>query len=189
MIAFATSVASARVGRGDEIIDSSILRRRNDGLRSAICARDQILLYQRHLFERDLDAEIAARDHDAVGHGHDRIDRVERFVLFDLRDDRYVLAAFRNEALDPRHVFGRLHEGHRDPIDVLRNAESEVLEIAIGDGRDRERSVGIVDALLTAQFAADFDARFDPVVRRRNDAQLDRAVRKIDRPARFNVAR
>ena len=42
---------------------------------------------------RDLDTEIAARDHDAVGRGDDFVEVVERFVLLDLRDHRHALVA------------------------------------------------------------------------------------------------
>ena len=81
------------------------------------------------------------------------------------------------------------HERHRDVVDVLFDAEREMFEVAIGDGRDVERAVGIVDALHRAQRAADFDARVDVVAGDRLDAQRDRAVGEIDALADFDVGR
>ncbi len=112
------------------------LGRGDHGLRRAVRARDQVLLDQRDLFERDLDAEIAARDHDPVGDRDDLVDALERFVLLDLRDDGDVLAVLGDEILDADDVVGGAHERDRDPIDAGLDAEREMLEIAVGHRRD-----------------------------------------------------
>ena len=49
---------------------------------------DGALLHQRHLLERQLHAEVAARDHDAVEGQHDRLEVVDRLGLLDLGDHR-----------------------------------------------------------------------------------------------------
>src|SRR5581483_1122867 len=76
-----------------------------------------------------------------------------------------------------------------DPVDALREAEVEVLEIAIGDGFDVERAVGIVDPLALAQLAAALDDRADVRAFDARHAQRDRAVGEIDALADFDVAR
>ena len=70
--ALATSLASARVGRGFSIIDSSICVAVMTGRAVQVGELDDALLRERHLLEGQLDAEIAARDHDRVGGREDR---------------------------------------------------------------------------------------------------------------------
>ena len=65
--AFATSVASARVGRGARIIDSSICVATIDGPSRRAGRAQQVLLEQRDLLHRQLHAQVAARDHHRVG--------------------------------------------------------------------------------------------------------------------------
>ena len=72
--AFATSLASARVGSGELIIDSSICVAVMTGLPALGGSADDPLLDQRHLGGTDLDAEVAAGDHDAVRLGEDRVE-------------------------------------------------------------------------------------------------------------------
>ena len=91
----ATSVASARVGRGDVIIDSSICVAVTTGLLARLHFAMISFWMIGTVFDRHLDAEIAARDHDPVGGGDDGVEVVERFVLFDLGDDGNALAARR----------------------------------------------------------------------------------------------
>jgi hypothetical protein len=76
---------------------------------------------------------------------------------------------FGDEAFDAAHVFRRFHERDGDPIDALLDAEREVFEIFFGHRVDRKRAVRIVDTLLRAKLAADFDARLDAVARFRED--------------------
>ena len=72
--ALAQSLASARVGREFSIIDSSIWVATMTGLAVAPGDLDGALLDQRHLLERQLDAEVAAGDHHAV----ERVDDLAR---------------------------------------------------------------------------------------------------------------
>ena len=70
-MALATSLASARVGRGCVIIDSSICVAVITGRPRRLHERNDALLRERHFLERQFHAEVAARDHDAVGRAHD----------------------------------------------------------------------------------------------------------------------
>ena len=62
--ALAQSEASARVGREFSIIDSSTWVATMTGLALRRASLDGALLHQRHLLERQLDAEVAAGHHD-----------------------------------------------------------------------------------------------------------------------------
>ena len=66
-IALATSATSARVGRDEVTIESSIWVAVIDGRAMRAREREQALLDHRHLLDRHLDAQVAARDHHAVG--------------------------------------------------------------------------------------------------------------------------
>ena len=90
--ALAQSEASARVGREFSIIDSSTWVATITGL--AVCAGDLdgALLDQRHVLERQLDAEVAAGDHHAVERVDDLAEVVDRLRLLDLGDDGQPLA-------------------------------------------------------------------------------------------------
>ena len=84
--AFATSLASARVGRDIAIIDSSIWVATMTGFAELARQRDRALLHQRDLLERQLHAEVAARDHDPVERLDDLLEVLDRLRLLDLRE-------------------------------------------------------------------------------------------------------
>ena len=86
--ALATSEASARVGRECSIIESSIWVATITGLGVLPGDLHRPLLHQRHLLQRQLDAEIAAGDHDPVERAHDGLEIGDRFRLLELGDDR-----------------------------------------------------------------------------------------------------
>ena len=75
--------ASARPGA---TIDSSICVAVITGLPRSSAASDDPLLEERHERGADLDAEVAARDHDRVGLLEDLVERVDGLRLLDLRD-------------------------------------------------------------------------------------------------------
>ena len=165
------------------------LRRGDDRFGRAVGPRDQVLLDQRDVFEPHFDAEVAPRDHDAVGGEHDRIDVLERFVLLDLGHDGNALPAFVHERAHAFDVGRGADERNADPIDAGLETEREVFEIAIGHRVERERAVGIVDPLHRPQRAAGFDPRMHFVAVDRLDAQRDRAVGQVDQLAGVDVAR
>ena len=84
----ATSLASARVGRVDFVIDWSISVATMTGRRTRRATREDLPLDDRHALGRELDAEIAARDHDAVARGDDALEVLDRVRRLDLGDDR-----------------------------------------------------------------------------------------------------
>ena len=79
----------ARLGaRRLRLVDHRLehLRRGDHRLPAVERALDDPLLQERHRRRADLDAEVAARDHDRVGLLEDLVERVDRLRLLDLRD-------------------------------------------------------------------------------------------------------
>ena len=159
MIAFATSLASARVGRGFSIIDSSICVAVMTGRPMMIRELDDLLLRNRHFLERELDAEVAARHHHAVGRAHDALDVLQRRVLLDLRDDEDRLGHQRAQLGD---VGRAAHEAQREVVELLLDGERGVGAILLRDGRRGHVHAGKVDALVALDLATVHDARGDP---------------------------
>ena len=87
--AFATSEASARVGAGLEIIDSQHLGGDDDRLGVEAGPLDDLLLQERHVLERALHRQVAARHHEAVEGGDDLVEVLDRLRLLDLGDHRH----------------------------------------------------------------------------------------------------
>ena len=104
--AFATSLASARVGRVLCAIDWSISVATMTGRRTRAPAQD-LPLDDGHALGRELDAEIAARDHDAVGGGDDALEVLDRVGRLDLGDDGRGLAPVAGDVADEAEVSAR----------------------------------------------------------------------------------
>ena len=85
-IAFATSEASARVGSGRLIIDSSICVAVITGLPASRPSRMIRFCASGTPRGADLDAQVAARHHHPVGHLDDRVEVLDRLGLLDLGD-------------------------------------------------------------------------------------------------------
>ena len=117
-MALATSEASARVGSGASIIDSSICVAVITVLPGLAAHADHALLQHRHLGGADLDAEVAARHHQRVGHGHDRLELLDGLELLDLGDHALAAAVALDQALEILDVLGPPHERERDVVDV-----------------------------------------------------------------------
>ena len=106
------------------------LRRRDHGLARSTAEPDDPLLHERHVGGADLDAEIAARDHQPVGGRDDRIELLDRLGLLDLRDHALAPAELGDHRAQVLDVLGAAHERERDVVGVLLDREREVLAIA-----------------------------------------------------------
>ena len=84
---------------------------------------EDLPLDDRHALGRELDAEVAARDHDAVARGHDALEVLDRVRRLDLGDDRRGRAPRVADLADLQDVLGAAHEAHRDVVDAAREAE------------------------------------------------------------------
>jgi hypothetical protein len=77
---------------------------------------DDLLLNHRHGLGRELDPQIAARDHGRVGRTHDRVQALDGVRRLDLRDDRRGLALALADLAQLLHLLGAPHERERDEI-------------------------------------------------------------------------
>ncbi len=143
----------------------------------------------RYGLDRHLDAEIAARDHDAVGGLDDRIQLGERLVLLDLGDHGNALSALRDEVLHARHVGDGAHERDRHVVDAVLEPEGEILEVALRHRWDVEYAVAIGDALRGTQIAAHLDGGLDVVGTLAGHAQRDLTVLQVDAFPHLDVGR
>ena len=123
-IAFATSLASARVGSGEWIIVSSICVAVITGFPRSSALRMIRFWMQRHERRPDLDAEVAARDHHRVGLGEDVVEDLDRLGLLDLRDHVRVRARLLDQRAQVADVGGRADERERDEVDAESRART-----------------------------------------------------------------
>ena len=133
-IAFATSEASARVGREFVVIDSSICV-------AVIAKRPQhaglvqhALLHDRDGFGRKLHAEVAAGNHDAIADFEDVFERIDGLRLLQLGDDIDLVAA---EVVEQRakldDVAAAADERRGDVVELIGDGEGDVLAILLRD--------------------------------------------------------
>ena len=188
-IALATSEASARVGRGFSIMLSSICVAVITTLPAAVRHLDDALLEGRHLFRRQLHAEVAARHHHPVRSLEDRgrSSTASRFSILAMTG--VVAAAGRMSALHLLDVRGPAHERERDVVDAVPQAEGEVAAVLLREGRRRERDAGQVHALVRLQQPAVHDDALHLAPRTPDHLQLEVAVVEQDAVARRDVAR
>ena len=130
------------------------LRGGDDGLVGRVALGDDFLLDVRNELGLNLDAQVATGDHDAVGSLENLVKVLDAQGALDLREDRHVLAAVLAAQLaDVLDGLAVADEGGRDVVDVLGEAEQDVLTVALGDGGQGDVDVGDVDALALADKA------------------------------------
>src|ERR671921_116609 len=125
------------------------LRGHDDRFAQAPATGDHALLLDGHPLGGELDGEVPAGHHDAVGGRDDVLNVVYGLVLFDLGDDRRVAAELFYPLLDLPDLVGRAHEGHGHPVGMqLLHPEAQVLHVLGREPPDGERGVGEVQALV-----------------------------------------
>ena len=77
---------------------------------------DHPLLQRRHRGVADLDREVAARDHDAVGRVDDLLERGDRLGALDLGDQQRLAAGGAQQLARHVHVGAALGERHREVV-------------------------------------------------------------------------
>ena len=85
----------------------------------------ELLLRRRQARIADFDAEIAARDHDAVRRGDDLGGMVERFGAFELGDDAGLAAGGVDQSA-AASMSSAVPEGHRDIVRAMGEGVDEV---------------------------------------------------------------
>jgi hypothetical protein len=91
----------------------------DDRLGALVGAPHEILLHYRNLLNRNFHAEVAARDHDAVGSFQDLVEVVQRACSFDFGDDERLTANVLRCLPYGTDVCSALDEGLTDRIDAV----------------------------------------------------------------------
>src|SRR5829696_7761696 len=121
------------------------LRGDDDRFAQTPATGDHTLLLYGHPLGRELDGEIPAGDHDAVGGRDDVLYVVYRLVLLDFGDNGRVAAELLYPLLDLPDLVGRAHEGHGHPVGMkLLHPEPQIFDILWREPPDGERGVGEV---------------------------------------------
>ena len=134
-------------------------------------------LHGRHLLERELDAEVAAGDHDPVERVHDVREELHRLRLLDLGDERDPGPAGVGHDL-PRElgVVGAADEGHRDDVRAGGQRPAQVGLVLLGQRGRADVDARQVDALVVGDLPADHDPQVHPAAAHAGDVELDVAV-------------
>ena len=166
------------------------LRGGDNGLVSRVALGDDLLLDVGNELGRDLDTQVATSDHDAVGSLEDLVELLDAQGALDLGEDRNVLAAVgKAELADLLDGLAVTDEGRRNVIDVLGEAEQDVLAIALGDGGQGDVDVGDVDALALADQAVVQDDAVHVLAVDGLDLEADQAVVDQDDGALLSLGR
>jgi hypothetical protein len=176
--------------RRARVVDHGLEHLGRDDHRLAHAARQQdgLLLDRGHALERHLHAEVAARDHERVGHLEDLAQAGHGLGLLELDDDRQLGAACGHELARLDHVLGPAHERQRDQVDPQRQPELEVGLVLVRERRRRDVGARQVDALVVAHGSALDHARGHAHAVGLEHLEADVAVVDQERVARLDVA-
>ena len=161
----------------------------DDGLTEGEGALDDVLLDAGQLGEVDLNAQVAAGDHDGVGSGQDAVDVIDALAVLDLGDDADLGVVLVQQVADVVDVLCGAHEGSCDEIEALLCAEDDIVAVALAHIRHGQMHAGDVDALLVLDLAAIQHLADDVGVVDGLDLQLDQAVVQHDGAAGLHVLR
>ena len=156
------------------------LRRGDHRAAGPVRGADDPLLGGRNPLDRDLDAQIAARDHDRVGGGDDRVEPLQRLLLLDLRHQRQI-----GQRRAPRRCRARAGRttARRSPGDKTPMSARSARSLSVSAGSD-DVSCGQVDAPCAIASVPPTRTRQATRSRRTSAAtRAMRAVRDVDRIA------
>ena len=119
--------------RGRGVADHRLEHLGRDDHRLGVAAGllDDPLLQERHVLERALHAEVAARDHEAVEGLDDLVEVVDRLRLLDLGDHREQDALLAHDLAYVLDVLGRADERERDEVDAQVQRPAQVLDVLL----------------------------------------------------------
>jgi len=109
---------------------------------------DDALLIDRHQLRRNLNAQVASGDHDAVRCFQDGLQIVEAFLVFNLGDDLNLrFALFNQDLADRIDIFRAAHEGCGDEVHIILAAEAQIALVLGGHERHGQLDARAVAAL------------------------------------------
>ncbi len=170
MTALATSLTSARVGRGlyyikiiSDIPYSTCSRAyrhglehlggNNDGLASLVALGDHHLLRKEDLAGGDFDTKVTTGDHDTVSLGKDLVEVRDTLLVLDFDDDFDVRAVRAEDATNVAHIIRAADERREDHVDAVLDTKLEVGLVLLGQGGEIDIGFGKVDTLARGESA------------------------------------
>ena len=151
-------------------------------------AVDQVLLDGRDLGKVDLNAHIAAGNHDAVGHGQDLVNVVDALLVLDLRDDADLGVVLVQDVADIHNVLRVAGKAGGDQIKALLDTKQNIARVALAHIRHGQVDAGDIDTLLGLDGAVIADGAGDIGIADLINAQLNQAVIQHDAPAGLDIA-
>ena len=152
----------------------------NADLTGAHGAVDQVLLDGRDLGKVDLNAHIAAGNHDAVGHSQNLVDVVDALLVLDLRDDADLGVVLVQDVADIHNVLRVAGKAGGDQVKALLDTKKNIARVALAHIRHGQMHAGDVDALLGLDDAVIADRADNVGVADLVNAQLDQTVVQHD---------
>ena len=137
------------------------LRSRDGDLPGQLRFANDFLLDNRHVLKRHFHTQVAAGDHDAVGHFQDLIDVVYALHVFDLRDDLHLAVTGIEKFADLADVICRPGKAAGDEIEAHFASENNILFIRWTDKWHRQLHVRHIDAFAVRHLAAIFHRAYD----------------------------
>ena len=139
-----------------------------------------MLLDGRDLGKVDLNAHIAAGNHDAVGHGQNLVDVVDALLVLDLRDDADLGVVLVQDVADIHNVLRVAGKAGGDQVKALLDTKQNIARVALAHIRHGQMHAGNVDALLGLDDAVIADCADNVGVADLVNAQLDQTVVQHD---------
>src|SRR5208282_1208852 len=125
----------------------------DDGFADPQARFDDAALDDGQFLIRDFDAEVAARDHDAVGFLHDGFQVGDGLLVFDFGDDERVEPARLEKFPQLKQIAGFADERKGDQVHARFESEPDVLDVLGGERGQADFDAGQVDVAAAAQFA------------------------------------
>ena len=147
------------------------------------------LLHERHLLQREFDAQVATGHHEPVEDLKDLREVLDGLRLLDLGDDRQPDPDLVHDRVDVLDVGGRADERQRDHVGPQGQCPAQVGLVLIRQCGDAHGDAGQVDALVVRHRTALDDLGVDVGVGHLHGAQGDLAVVDEQQVTGVNVAR
>ena len=161
--ALATSLTSARVGRGlyctkvGEQLKKGIIKTyrhgfqhlggTDDRLANHIALRDHHLLGKEDLASRDLNTQITTRNHHTIRGFQDLVKVRNALLVLNLHDDLDISAVRAEDFTDVEHILCAPDKRREDHVDSILDAEQQVGLVLLGERGKVDVGLGKVDTL------------------------------------------
>ena len=162
--------------------------RGHDDLAAVIrAALHDLALDDGQFLDGHLAAEIATRDHDAAAGLDERVDVVERLLVFNFGDHARLAAFLLDEQLQMLHVSGLAGEAQREVIDAQLHTEVEIRVVLLRQRRQAHGHAGQIDVAAGFHLPLRQNGADDVLGGHFGRLDLDHAAIDHDHVARFEV--